>query len=83
MVRSFVRRNWRTSYAIGAMLADAVILSVGYFVSAKIEHHNLTLTDILVSHKHLLGFSLLCFIGSFTALGVYRMISNSSFPRQI
>jgi exopolysaccharide biosynthesis polyprenyl glycosylphosphotransferase len=65
------------------MLADAVILSVGYFVSAKMEHNDLTLTDILVSHKHLLGFSLLAFIGSFTALGVYRTISNSSFQRHM
>ena len=83
MVRGFIRRNWRSSYAIGAMLADAVILSVGYFVSAKMEHHDLRITDILVSHKHLLGFSLLAFIGSFTALGVYRTISNSSFPRHM
>jgi exopolysaccharide biosynthesis polyprenyl glycosylphosphotransferase len=65
------------------MLADVVILSVGYFISAKIEHHDVTLTDILVSHKHLLGFSLLAFIGAFTALGVYRTISNSSFRRQM
>jgi len=65
------------------MFADAVILSVGYFVSAKMEHSDLTLTDILVSHKHLLGFSLLAFIGSFTALGVYRTISNSSFQRHM
>jgi exopolysaccharide biosynthesis polyprenyl glycosylphosphotransferase len=65
------------------MLADAIILSVGYFVSAKMEHNDLTLTDILVSHKHLLGFSLLAFIGSFTALGVYRTISNSSFQRHM
>jgi exopolysaccharide biosynthesis polyprenyl glycosylphosphotransferase len=83
MVRGFIRRNWRTSYAIGAMFADAVILSVGYFVSAKLEHHDLTITDIVVSHKHLLGFSLLAFICSFTALGVYRTISNSSFQRQL
>ena len=65
------------------MLADALILSVGYFVSAKLEHHDLTITDILVSHKHLLGFSLLAFIGSFTALGVYRTISHSSFQRHM
>jgi exopolysaccharide biosynthesis polyprenyl glycosylphosphotransferase len=83
MVRGFIRRNWRTSYAIGAMFADAAILSIGYFVSAKIEHNDLTIADILVSHKHLLGFSLLAFIGSLTALGVYRTISNSSFQRQI
>jgi exopolysaccharide biosynthesis polyprenyl glycosylphosphotransferase len=83
MVRGFIRRNWRTSYAIGAMLADAVILSVGYFLSAKMAQNDLTLTDILVSHKHLIGFSLLVFIGSFTALGVYRTISNSSFQRHM
>ncbi len=83
MIRGFIRRNWRTSYGIGAMVADAVILSVGYFISAKTEHHDLTINDILVSHKHLLGFSLLAFIGSFTALGVYRTISKSSFQRQI
>ena len=83
MVRGFIRRNWRASYAIGAMFADAVILSVGYFVSAKMEYHDLTITDIVVSHKHLIGFSLFAFIGSFTALGVYRTISNSSFQRQL
>jgi lipopolysaccharide/colanic/teichoic acid biosynthesis glycosyltransferase len=83
MVRGFIRRNWRTTYAVVAIVADAIILSVGYFVAAKIEHRDLTIADILVSHKHLLAFSLLAFIGSFTALGVYRTISNSSFQRQV
>jgi len=83
MVRGFIRRNWRTTYAIAAMFVDAFILSVGYFVSAKVAHRNLTFVDIFVSHKHLLGFALLVFLGSFTALGVYRTIANSSFQRQI
>ena len=83
MVRGFIRRNWRTTYAVAAIIADAIILSVGYFVAAKIEHHDLSIADIVVSHKHLLGFSLIAFIGSFTALGVYRTISNSSFQRQV
>ena len=83
MVRGFVRRNWRTTYAVVAILADALILSAGYFVAAKIEHRDLTIADILVSHKHLLGFSLLAFVGSCTALGVYRTISSSSFQRQL
>jgi exopolysaccharide biosynthesis polyprenyl glycosylphosphotransferase len=65
------------------MLADAVILCVGYFVSAMLEHPQLTVADILVSHKHLIIFSLVAFIGSFTALGLYRTISNSSFQRQL
>ncbi|HTY60154.1 MAG TPA: sugar transferase [Bacteroidota bacterium] len=83
MVRGFIRRNWRTSYAVGALLVDAGMLCIGYFVSAKIAHRNLTFVDIFVSHKHLLGFALLIFLGSFTALGVYRTIANSSFQRQL
>lgn len=83
MVRGFIRRNWRTSYAIGAIIVDASILSAGYLVSAKLGHRDLTLADILSTNAHLLGFSLLAFLGSFTALGVYRTISNSSFQRHM
>jgi exopolysaccharide biosynthesis polyprenyl glycosylphosphotransferase len=82
MVRGIIRRNWRTFYAFCAMLVDVCILTGTFILAAKINHQHFTLEDILVSHKNLLLYSLVVFIGFFTALGVYRTISYSSFQRQ-
>jgi len=83
VLRGFVRRNWRSTYAVGALIGDALILCVSYVIAARIEHREQTLAGILVSHSHLLSYSLFVFIGSFTAVGLYRTISNSSFQRHM
>jgi len=65
------------------MIADALILCVSYIIADRIEHKDGTLSGILVSHSHLLSYSLFVYICSFTAVGLYRTISNSSFQRHM
>ncbi len=65
------------------MIADVLVLCVSYIIAARLEHRYETLSGILVSHSHLLVYSLFVYIASFTAVGLYRTISNSSFQRHM
>ena len=82
MLQGVIRRNWRTFYAVLAIGVDVLVLSLAFLLAAKIGNNTLSLDELLVSHNHLFVFSAVVFLGLFTALGVYRTISHSSFQRQ-
>jgi exopolysaccharide biosynthesis polyprenyl glycosylphosphotransferase len=83
MYQGVIRRNWRTFYAVLAMMVDSGVLAVGFVLSARIDNHDLAVADVVVAYHHLLFYSIALFLGLSTALGIYRTISYSAFPRQL
>jgi len=65
-----------------AILADTVIVATSFLAAAKLSHVSAGWLGLLESHGRLLLFSILVVLGSFTALGLYRTISYSSFQTQ-
>lgn len=78
-----LRRNWRTSSAAVAMCTDALIVSAAFVLASILTERGLLIQDVLYSHRNLILFSLLAFLGFYTALGLYRTIATMPLNRQL
>lgn len=79
---AFVRRNWRTLVALGSVGTDAVVLLLSCGIALKAAWPEAAYIPLVIEHSSIVLLLLVVFIGFFTALGVYRTASQSSFYRQ-
>lgn len=82
LIAGLLRRNWRAVAASGGIVTDCLVILASFLTASSLSYPELSLADVLTSHVHLLSFSVLVFVGSFTALGLYRVISYVTLRRQ-
>ena len=82
-LRSWIRRNWRTTSALISFLIDVATLTIAFFIAAQNALPNDSLWIIFISHKKLLAFVLIIFPAAFTFMGIYRRASYSNLRSQI
>ena len=82
MFKNLIRRNWRTTVATLAILADMLIVAGSFICAGLLLQQDTTFSDLLYSHRRLLIFSMAVFSVFFTSVGLYRTISYSSLQAQ-
>jgi exopolysaccharide biosynthesis polyprenyl glycosylphosphotransferase len=80
--KSLLRRNWRIVVGISAVLVDACIIALCFYVPLLFGRSAEPLSGITTIHGRVFAVTAVVFLGLFTALGVYRTTSQSSFRRQ-
>ena len=79
----FLRRNWRTVVAFGAIGVDTVLVISTLLVAVSVGDLDQPIRQSLADHSALFVFVLLTFMFSLTAQGLYRSISQLSLQRQM
>ncbi len=79
---AFVRRNWRTVVALVSVALDASIILLSAAIALIVAWPYAQFTDLAAEHLSVVLLLFIIFLGFYTALGVYRTASQSSFYRQ-
>jgi exopolysaccharide biosynthesis polyprenyl glycosylphosphotransferase len=79
----FLRRNWRTVVASGAIGVDMALVVSALLVAAVVGDFDQPIKQSVADHSALLVFVLLIFMVSLTAQGIYRSVSQMSLQRQM
>jgi exopolysaccharide biosynthesis polyprenyl glycosylphosphotransferase len=81
-IKGLLRRNWRIVVGMSAVLVDACIIALCFYVPMLFGRSAQPLAGLTTVHGRVFAVSTVVFLGLFTALGVYRTTSHSSFRRQ-